>query len=266
MKLGASHLFTGPPSPFNVGAPSPFAPGSTNQGFGPVGPPSPFAPGSTNQGFGPVGPPSPFAPGSTNQGFGPVGPPSPFAPGSTNQGGGSLPGALLPIAAAAIPGAGPITGALKAVGSLFGGGGNRTGYGGVGAPSPYGPPPPSNKSTTVSPAFQQDFNAQVSPSIIAQIDSAGASATGAPSQQRAGGQDARGGSSRTGNPSGGFGQPFQNQNPFQNSYPGSYPSAFRDPFSSPILQRQTSYTGVITTGIIAVAALAGLVFWSKSKK
>jgi len=62
------------------------------------------------------------------------------------------------------------------------------------APAPTIPPPtPPAPVITVSPTFQQDFNAQVSPAITAQIGSPGASASSAPTQQTQKTQQAAGG-------------------------------------------------------------------------
>jgi len=62
------------------------------------------------------------------------------------------------------------------------------------APAPYVPPPPPPAPViTISPNFQQDFNAQVSPTITAQIGSPGASASSAPTQQTEKTQQAAGG-------------------------------------------------------------------------
>jgi len=110
--------------------------------------------------------------------------------------------------------------------------------------------------TTISPAFQQGFNAQVSPVIIGQIGSEGASATGAPTQQKSGGQYARGG-----------GVPGDENAPaFPGAPPGTgFPSPFPDPFESPVIQTPQNYTPIITTGIIAAAAIAGLIIYNRRK-
>lgn len=119
--------------------------------------------------------------------------------------------------------------------------------------------PFSPEGPVISPAFQQSFRAQVSPTIIAQIGSEGATATGAPSMQTSGGQNARGGGrSAPGLP----GLPGVPDLPPD----AGYPSPFADPFASPILQSQQNYTPIITTGIIAAAAITGLILYNRSKR
>jgi len=70
------------------------------------------------------------------------------------------------------------------------------------APIVQAPPPPPPPVITVSPTFQQSFTPQVSPVINAQIQSPGARATGAPTQQASTPQRGSGGSNAPVAPSG----------------------------------------------------------------
>jgi len=145
-------------------------------------------------------------------------------------------------------------GAAGAVIDGAGGGADRTG---VLPDSAYSPAPPL---TTVSPAFQQAFTPQVSPVINAQIQSAGATATGAPVQQASGGQTARGGGSRA---TPGGAPPTANPAP---PVDGNFPSPFANPFNSPVVTRQTNYVPLMTTAIIAAALLGGVFLFTNKGK
>jgi hypothetical protein len=98
--------------------------------------------------------------------------------------------------------------------------------------------------------MQQAFNPQFSP--VMQQSSGSGSQTATPTQHSSGGQAATTGQP---GPDGGmtpYGSPFS-----------SPVSPFADPFAAPVAQSTNTYTPLLITGIVAVAALVGYSMYSK---
>jgi len=116
--------------------------------------------------------------------------------------------------------------------------------------SAYSPSP-----TTVSPAFQQAFKAQVSPVINAQIQSAGATASGSPTQTASGGQYARGGGASSGQPGAAP----------DNTFPPPLSPPVLSPYQQkPVVNRQAPWITPIT--IAGGVVLVGGLVWALTRK
>lgn len=125
--------------------------------------------------------------------------------------------------------------------------------------------PGAGGPVTVSPAMQQAFTPQFSPTMTMQQDSPGASVTAAPTQTASPTQAAR-----TGMPMpGGSRTPFAPGQPdyYPRERSPAFPEAFPDPFSRPaILQTGNGMSDLMKTGLLAVAAIGGIMLLNKPKK
>lgn len=136
------------------------------------------------------------------------------------------------------------------------------GAGGAGGGSEGAAPAP--QQTTVSPTFQQDFTAQVSPSISVQ-SGGGGTITSATSQQVTSEQTAEGGGSQMAPPGMPGSSPSMPYRPTTSFPTPSYSRSTTDR-SAPLISSTPAGTNWTTIAVIGLAAVGLLFYMNKGKK